>query len=447
MCDTLVATGGSTASGATLFGKNSDRQRNEAQAIEHVAAADHSPGELVRCTYICIPQVSHTNAMLLSRPFWMWGAEMGVNEHGVAIGNEALHARCAAPETPALLGMDLLRLTLERASSAAEAVTVLTTLLECHGQGGNGGHLTPTYYQNGFLIADRLEAFVVETVGRQWLVESVRGVRSMSNRYSIGGDVLRMSAGLSTLIRDCGWGEVPPVSYAETITNPNREHIGNAAARQARSTALLQHRAGTLRPADLMAILRDHGTAQSQQSEWHPECMDTRTVCMHAGSKQRPGQTVGSMVCELSSGQAVHWVTGTAAACLSIFKPVLLDVPLPLPGATPAGAFDPKTLWWRHERLHRLALLRGLGSFTSEIRAQRDALEAGFQTRIRNVLNGGSPADRAHVVASCWHDAAAAEEGWLARAESSAAVSAEPYIPEWRLLSDIAGLELPQAVG
>ena len=54
---------------------------------------------------------------------------MGANDAGVVIGNEAVWNRLSDAEfdlRPRLLGMDLLRLGLERAGSAAEAVDVIT---------------------------------------------------------------------------------------------------------------------------------------------------------------------------------------------------------------------------------------------------------------------------------------------------------------------------------
>ena len=136
MCDTLVAF---TPQGM-IFGKNSDRDPNEVQNLIQVPAQDHPRGETVKCTYIEIPQVSHTNGVLLSQPCWMWGAEIGVNEFGVAIGNEALFTKVAPrKENKYLLGMDLLRLGLERGKSAREALDVIISLLEQFGQGGNCG--------------------------------------------------------------------------------------------------------------------------------------------------------------------------------------------------------------------------------------------------------------------------------------------------------------------
>lgn len=85
--------------------------------------------------------------------------------------------------------MDLVRLALERAQSAEEAVGTIAGLLETHGQGGNCGFEHQFYYNNAFLIADRTGAFVLETLSKDWVVKKIgHGVASISNAYSIGSD-------------------------------------------------------------------------------------------------------------------------------------------------------------------------------------------------------------------------------------------------------------------
>jgi hypothetical protein len=106
----------------------------------------------------------------------------------VAIGNEAIYTTLdprSAP--PALIGMDLVRLVLERAESAAAGVALIGELLDRHGQGG-AGHSPEDggkAYFSSFLIADPAEAFVVETSGRDYAVEEVHDVRAISNRSTI----------------------------------------------------------------------------------------------------------------------------------------------------------------------------------------------------------------------------------------------------------------------
>ena len=72
-----------------------------------------------------------------------------------------------------MLGMDLVRLALERATTAREGVEVITALLEAHGQGGGCAEGDDWTYHNGFLLADRTEAWVLETAGEWWAAEVI----------------------------------------------------------------------------------------------------------------------------------------------------------------------------------------------------------------------------------------------------------------------------------
>jgi secernin len=444
MCDTIVAPPSHTAGQAMLFGKNSDRQRNEAQTVEYFPGGEHASDAQLTCTYLTIPQARRTYSVVVCRPFWAWGVEMGANEHGVVIGNEAVHARSPASERGELPGMDLVRLGLERAVTASDAIDVMTALLSRHGAGGNCGHLIPAYFNNGFIIADATDAFVLETVDREWVVERVDVPRSISNTYSIGKEIDRCSAGLSTLVRERGWSDVDQPHYAQAMANPNREHIGFAKARRARSTSLLQAVA-PLGVEHMIRTLRDHGPAPSTGEGWHPDQRGPFTLCMHASEKDRYAQTTGSMVCELQRNHAVHWVTGTAAPCMSIFKPVVLGVAIPAHGPLPTDTFDAQTLWWRHERLHRAVLLGDLNGFLDEIHNERDALEAKFRARMNAVMHGGSHAEQSRVIDQCWKEAQELEDRWYSRLAKPTRVSSPEFIAAWQEMNEIARMDHAEA--
>ena len=130
-CDTMVALGNSTKSGNVIFAKNSDRPLGESQPLCLFEAKDYPDQELLSCTYISIPQVSRTYKVLGSKPYWIWGFEHGMNEWGVAIGNEAVWPREEEERENGLLGMDLVRLGLERSKTA---YAMSGTLLSSSGQ-------------------------------------------------------------------------------------------------------------------------------------------------------------------------------------------------------------------------------------------------------------------------------------------------------------------------
>ena len=184
MCDCLVALGPATATGATLFAKNSDRPPSEVQVVERFAPRREGT---TKATHVEIDgHGTDTIAFVGSRPGWMWGVEHGVNAAGVAAGNATIYTTLDPRRAPdGLTGMDLVRLALERAATAAAAVDVITTLLDRHGQGGTGHDGVDRPYWSSFLVADPTTAFVVETSGSECAIEAVTRTRATSNRTTI----------------------------------------------------------------------------------------------------------------------------------------------------------------------------------------------------------------------------------------------------------------------
>jgi len=187
MCDTLCVRTGD----AMLFAKNSDRHPAEAQIVEW---HDARPAvRALRTQYLEIPDLG-ASAYLGSRPTWLRGAEHGVNEHHVAIGNEKIFTVDSPRDLPpALLGMDLVRLGLERARCADDALDVITSLLTQYGQGGSGEPFTDEPYFSSFLIADPEAGWVIETSNRTWVARPAGDGCAISNRVSLRTDWTRSS--------------------------------------------------------------------------------------------------------------------------------------------------------------------------------------------------------------------------------------------------------------
>lgn len=397
MCDTMVR----VEPGVVLFAKNSDRDPNESQLLDWHPAREHPPASTVRCTHLEIPQVARTHAVLLSRPFWMWGAEMGTNEHGLTIGNEAVFTREPYART-GLTGMDLLRLALERATDAHMALRVITELLATHGQGGGCGHEDRSFtYHNSFLIADPHGAVVLETAGTHWAVEEVTsGARSISNGLTIEPFARRHADRLRTRISAC---------------RPRRAHTESVAATADG-------------PADLAAALRSHGaTGAADLPDYSPLNGAMAAPCMHAGGLLAASQTTASWISELTPGGHRHWATATAAPCTSLFKPVRIDTPVDL-GPAPTDRYDDATPWWRHERLHRAAL-RDPARQLPRFAAERDRIERAW------FADAPDP-----VLAFAETDQLTAR--WLAEVEAHDAPDTRPaYVRRyWQKRADRAGL-------
>jgi secernin len=394
-CDTMVV----VRPGLVLFAKNSDRDPNESQFLDWQPRRAYLAGARLRCTWIEIAQVRQTHAVLLSRPFWMWGAEIGANEHGVVIGNEAVFTRQRYAKT-GLTGMDLLRLALERASSAGDAVAVITELLQQYGQGGGCGHEQRGFtYHNSFIVADAAGGYVLETAGKLWAVEKVdSGARSISNGLTIEPFASEQGDRLKTAVSAC----------------------------RIRQRVTQRHAAAATGAGGLMAAVADHGDGRTAP---HYSVVNGAMAapCMHAGGLAASSQTTASWVAELRPGGAAHWVTATAAPCTSLFKPVWVDSPVDL-GPVPADRYDPAALWWRHEALHRRVLAQP-DLLYPMLRAERDAVQS------RWLAAPPSPGD-AFAVADGLLAA------WAAAAAEVASADQRPAWVRryWRIRNERAGL-------
>jgi len=300
MCDTFIALPPATKDGSVIFAKNSDRPAGEGQGIRAYPRIRHSAGEVLQCTYIEIPEVERTQAVLLSQIDWMWGAEMGANEGGVVIGNQAVWTRFS-PGQPALLGMDLVRLGLERGATAREALDVIVSLLEEFGQGGPCAENDPEFaYDNSFLIADVHEAWVLETAAQFWVAERVsEGVRNISNRLSIRGGYDLGRQDLTREARLLGFpSDDGSVDFSACFSVAPVEP--DPGSREAWGARLLARNDGGITPEIMMDVLRHHESG----------------ICMHGGF-----ETTASMVSRLSpGGDATHWLTDGPNPCRASFR-------------------------------------------------------------------------------------------------------------------------------
>lgn len=376
MCDTLCAIG----AGRALFAKNSDRPPDEVQLVE--AHGRRLAGGRLRVQYLDLDDPGAV-AVLGSRPDWLWGFEHGVNEHGVAIGNEQIYTtEDASAATPALLGMDLVRLGLERSENAEDALAVMTNLLEHYGQGGIGNRAFEVAYYSSFLVADATGAWVLETCGSTWAAKRVEDTAAISNRISIRDDWDRAS------------GDLERGEDFDRFRDPQAptEH---ADVRLEASRSCLATGASSLGPRDLAGHLRHHGgrawgAPGGDPAPVEPIPPSEVSVCMHV-----PGavSSTAGMVCELPRDPAAPLRAWAALGnpCCSVF------VPLFPPDGVPPELGDPE-VWGRFAALRDRA--EAEADALGRIRASLGPLEAELWDEADEAA--GDPEAQRRFVGSVW---------------------------------------------
>jgi secernin len=367
MCDTMVAVGSVTKSGHTIFAKNSDREPNEPQVLLRIPRKKHdlSVCPMLKTTYIELEQVEETNEIVISKPSWMWGCEMGFNEHSVMIGNEAVFTKEKYSKT-GLTGMDMIRLALERTKTAKDAVNYIIYLLGRYGQGGNCGYTKKMEYHNAFIVADKLDAFVLETAGKYWVTKKVKDFYSISNGLTIENDFDDCHPELikdSIARKKCTCRE--DLNFKKTFSDSLFTQFSGCKRRRPLSMELLARAKGSITVDTMMAALRSH----------RDNCRDNfkkgsmNNLCVHGGGLVS-SQTTASLVGELKD-KSEYFYTGSSLPCISVFKPFMFDSDFEL--FKEEEQEKGITYWTKRETISRMLLTGQLNE--AEYIKKRDAAQ------------------------------------------------------------------------
>jgi len=428
MCDSWLATRNATRTQEMIFAKNSDRPIFDCQPLLFYPRQNWESGSHVHLEYVDVPQVEKTYATLGSSPYWCWGYEEGINEHGVVIGNEAIFTKTFREAAAAfregrgpalgLLGMDLVRLALERSRSASEAVEQMGTLIEQYGQFGSG---MPTYshaeggYDNSFLIADPNEGWILEAVGRQWVAKRVTGgYASISNQPSIREQWDKGSRDIQDYAVENGWwphGHMERFDFARAYIN---ETVPRQVSqlRAMRTRQLLESKAGQITPGWMMRIARDHYEGTFLGGPYFDAAdPDFHSICMHTSPAGFTwGNTASSCVAVLpgdrSSVPIFWWTPGPP--CNGCYAPFFVHGGRLPEIVTKAGTFGkrviapteaqedtfaPDSYWWLFRRLMDKVKgdpVKSIPGYYERnnhvVRARFDALEDAFASQLPQVL-------------------------------------------------------------
>lgn len=373
MCDTMVAVGSATRDGQIIFAKNSDRDSNEPQIFTRIPRRHHDLNTCptLKATYIEVPQVAETYEVVLSRPVWMWGCEMGFNEFGVVIGNEAVFTK-EPKGPPSLIGMDMIRLALERQKTAKASLTYIISLLEQYGQGGNCGFAKPMEYHNAFIIADQNEAYVLETAGVFWAYKQIKdGVYAISNGLTLEND---FDACHEKLIADaiakkfCTGRQ--DFNFRAQYSDPIFYKFSGCVQRRELSLQVLNRQLGGITPDTMRQALSAHNGKDASF-----EAGSMHSVCCHAGSIVS-SQTTASLIGTPTRQE--YWYTGSSLPCISLFKPYVATDPF-----TPFGEQDDAAAtayWRRREEIARMFLTKclSLDAYRSKLQMVQEKIDGIF---------------------------------------------------------------------
>lgn len=248
------------AENAIWFGKNTHSPPSVAQAPVFASLA-RGLAPTRRGEFIELEGGGSRLAHFASGAVGAWGAQVGVNQHGVAVACHLAATKLAGHGKPGVSGRDLVKLALEQARSSRDARDVITRAVERYGQGAGKRLVSLAGYDSSFTIADFHEAWELETAGTFWAARRVPVYAARSDCLEIGEAFDLAASGAEDYARDRGWAPAgEPFHFARAFGR--RWPGAPASARKRRQTLLagLEALGGIREPgqAHFMALLGRH---------------------------------------------------------------------------------------------------------------------------------------------------------------------------------------------
>ncbi|MGK0290675.1 MAG: hypothetical protein ACI86H_002134 [bacterium] len=357
--------------GVTFFAKNTVRNPSEAQLVYRIPAVQGDREKKLKTTYIDIEQVENRYGVILHKPFWSWGGDMGVNDQGVVIGCECVYTK-AEQDILGLISLDLVRLGLERGKTAKDALGIITKFLEEHGQGGSSSYFDSSEkYNSSFLIVDKNETWILETVKNHWVARKSEDVATITNYYIIGRSFDEKSYNLDEYAMKEGlYTGMEELNFSNAFESFLLTYQGATNYRTTLKNDLMRiHQEFDNSIGSMFQFLRKHELPSIFDFQWKERKNIERSFLKHFKNLQ----VAGSMVIALSDDGSFNFFTGTAEPTWSIFKPVNFDPCIHFGALCEDEYQQHNSLWRRHEEIHRRLVLSS--DYKKEILDSRKQVE------------------------------------------------------------------------
>ncbi|GAB0098682.1 secernin-2 [Sergentomyia squamirostris] len=196
--------------GGVIYGRNSYTARNEVTEVLYFAASeDSAPKKYTNVEVDGAP----ARAVILNRPANVGeGADSGANDKGVVVG--LCFTDNEAPD--ALVAIDLVRLGLERGTSAGEAVDAIGVLVEKYGREGGSEAA-----KCSFIICDPREAWFFSVAGNLWAAEQItEGFRASPRGLNVTTKIDKCSSNLREKAQSLGvWDGSGEFNFAAAFSS------------------------------------------------------------------------------------------------------------------------------------------------------------------------------------------------------------------------------------